>query len=510
MLRFAGYLDRKGFLWAAALRLTLFVASVVGFPFALSMVAIASNCRSVGGACGAVGLVTAVALKPLAFVLLVSSFVGISLRRVRDAGMPAWIGLIIPLLLAADYQFLIFSAAPWSFAFSAGVLMTPVPQFAIFALVCIAVLCIFPSRADSPTSRNPFGPIGLVAFGLALFVAFIAALRILDAVPILGWSTLWTSIPLGRTLWVRYAMTGLAVLFVVMAWRARRDSAVAPIYRISERPPGTAFPIKRLVGLALIPTLVAFAVGVGSQSFSLAISAAVNLVPILLPTFAIYFGIIFALFLVIWRRGPRSIAALMVALLPFAHWGHAQWAAWQEHRQETAEIVAIPTVPAARIPSTLVFESQNWIGRHGVWAVPGIEQVIFKGAYGPALVQFDRPQRGMDTPKQVTVESPPPEYLLLKVARASGFAERNRIYSVDGGPLELRLVGPTRDDLIAVWYRKFNPRPTAIPLLTLSGWYRGSNRALTTETDTAVGRFLAAALAPSRRAGETEMAPNGG
>ena len=34
------------------------------------------------------------------------------------------------------------------------------------------------------------------------------------------------------------------------------------------------------------------------------------------------------------------------------------------------------------------------------------------------------------------------------------------------------LVGPRRDDLVAVWYRAFNPPPANLPLLALGGWYR--------------------------------------
>ena len=44
----------------------------------------------------------------------------------------------------------------------------------------------------------------------------------------------------------------------------------------------------------------------------------------------------------------------------------------------------------------------------------------------------------------------------------------SHIRSAAGGPFELRYVHLGQDDLVAVWYRAFNPRPSAMPLLTLS------------------------------------------
>ena len=140
MFTFAGYLSRKPFIRASVLRIGLFFASVVGFPFLLMAVAAVTNCRSVGSACGAVGLLAATAFKPLAFVLFVFSFVGIAIRRACDAGMPGWVGLFVPLLFAADYTFLVFAITPWSFAFSAGALYRAFPQFMLLALGCVAAL----------------------------------------------------------------------------------------------------------------------------------------------------------------------------------------------------------------------------------------------------------------------------------------------------------------------------------------------------------------------------------
>jgi len=69
-------------------------------------------------------------------------------------------------------------------------------------------------------------------------------------------------------------------------------------------------------------------------------------------------------------------------------------------------------------------------------------------------------------------------------------------YANGGGPLELRFVAPQRDELVAVWYREYNPPPTDWPLLTMTGWYRGPSPDGTRAEDTEVlvRTFLAKAL----------------
>ena len=112
---------------------------------------------------------------------------------------------------------------------------------------------------------------------------------------------------------------------------------------------------------------------------------------------------------------------------------------------------------------------------------------------GTHLVQFERNPRP-NAERQTPVASLPDEYLLLKVGQSSSFAKARQIYSAAGGPLELRYVSASRDDLIAIWYQAFNPGPAALPLLTSSGWYRGPNSVSSGDIDVKVSEFLATAL----------------
>lgn len=223
----------------------------------------------------------------------------------------------------------------------------------------------------------------------------------------------------------------------------------------------------------------------------------VNMSSIVLPTFAIYFFLLLGLWLVWSRRTPYSLAVLLLSMMPFLHWSYAQWAAFSEHRREAAEIAAVQTKPPPHLPTTMVLESRDLYGLHGAWKIPSIDRVIAKGPYGSKLMQFERARPGGPSKQPAEAVSLPDEYLLLKVGRSSGFAKSRQIYYGAGGPFELRYVAPSHDDLVAVSYRAFNPGPGIVPVLTSSGWFRGSNSVTTTEISRSIGDFLVASLKTS-------------
>jgi hypothetical protein len=218
-----------------------------------------------------------------------------------------------------------------------------------------------------------------------------------------------------------------------------------------------------------------------------------------LPTLALYFGLLLGLYLAATRRNAMSSGILVLALLPFADWGYEQWSTARAQEQEAREIAAIPITPVARIPATLVWESDGGIGLNTVWTIPAIQHVIEKSTRSSSLQEVERPPdiKHVRYTKPTPVASLPDEYLLLKLGRDSGYAKKSLIYSAAGGPFELRYVHSGQDDLVAVWYRAFNPRPSAMPFLTLLGWYRGPNTTTAEEIAASLAAFLASALPSS-------------
>ncbi len=492
MFKFHGYLARSQFMWGAGLRIALFLASIIGFPFLVRALAQATRCGI--DTCGALSLVTAMAFKPLAFVIFVFSFVGISMRRARDAGVQGWIGLFIPLLLALDYGFFVLAGAPWSLAFSVGALHIPPPRHSLLALACIAALCALPSRRDGPGSGNPFGYAGLAAFFLGLAVVAPAIIGFALAPVLIHASKPLLNViaPLfAVTAAVPYLMICLAALLAWIVWQNFGHVAVMPSPSLPEPAPSD-IPGKTLAALAFALAIVVFAVSMQSQHGGLVwIALATHLTTAVLPTALLYFCLLVTAFLVLKRRTATSVALLVLAALPFMHWLYAYRAASMAHRQEASEIAAIPTTAAARVPPTMVVNSRSMPELRAIWAVKGIEQVIVVEAFGnTTLREFNRPPDGGRSPRPREVVSLPDEYLLLRVGPASRFSQRGRLYGAAGGPLELRYVDLQHDELVGVWYRVFNPGPTFPPMLTATGWFRGANSATTDEVNASLSTFL--------------------
>ena len=138
-------------------------------------------------------------------------------------------------------------------------------------------------------------------------------------------------------------------------------------------------------------------------------------------------------------------------------------------------------------------------GENAVWTIAAIQHVIEKSTLSHSLQEVERPPdpKHVRYTKPTPVASLPDEYLLFKLGRESGYANKSLIYSAAGGPFELRYVHSGQDDLVAVWYRAFNPRPSAMPLLTLLGWYRGPNTTTAGVIAASVAAFLASTLPSS-------------
>lgn len=399
-------------------------------------------------------------------------------------------------MLASSYGFLIYAGAPWSLAFTSGVLFKTFPTHALLALYCIAFLCVMPSHGDRDGIANPFGAAGLAATALGFLIAVEVTLGLVSAFA--GFQP-WTLLLLRLWRYVGqvtpYAMIAFAVTLAWIAWRYRfpGDDAAGTSMPQRAAPKLAPPPIEWLLTAALVLALVACVVSFdGELSNNIPMVLIANLSSIMLPTLGVYFFLLLGLWLTVFRRTLGSSVVLLLALLPFLHWGYAHRTAAQDHAREAAEIAAVKTMVAPRIPATIVFESGHTEGLRGSWKVPAIDRVIAKGGFGPGLTQFQR--NGSRAMKQSAVTALPDEYLLLKVGRASRFAKPRQIYAAAGGPLELRYVDATHDDLVAVWYRAFNPAPSRLPVLTTMGWYRGPNSAMSGDVDRRVGEFLAAAL----------------
>jgi len=491
MFTFTGYLNQRRFAYAAGFRIGLFIASVLAFPFALYGLAILTDCRSVGGACGAVGLVGAMAFKPLVAYLFVFSFLGISLRRSRDAGLPAWIGLVIPLLLAADLNNLMVIGAPWSLAFSQGI-GTSWPRFAVQALACIFILCLLPSCEPTSGASFPFGNAGKIAFALGLYISFFNVLSVLSGNRALDpyIRPIWMMMPRIFGMAVLYVKLAFMALMLWIAWNERHQPTPPKAGQPTSQPAGIEMPNKEIIWSAVIVTFVVYALTVDAGPLFV-ISLPINFTPILLPTLLLYLALIWTIVRSTKARTLGSFVLVALAASPFLHWGYSRWEVSQAEVREAAEIKAIPTIAPGVVPPVLVVESRESVGP--AWAVPQIQRVIWKDGYPEKFRQLERSERQSFYPAAV-MDGVPDTYLLLKRGRSSSFAKPRQQYATDGGPYELRIVAPGRNDLIAVSYKTLNPRPSLLPVLMQTGWYRGSNQVMSDTVSASVSNFLLSSL----------------
>ena len=221
---FAGQMSRDRYTRAVLVRLGLFVAATAAFPFLLYGIATLSNCRSVGGACGAVGLVVSLYGKPPIYLLFVASFIGITIKRLRDLRLPVALAAIVPLLMLADFSFGVTIGAPWSLGFVLGA-MGGWPRYLFMALVGVALLCIVPTPADDEAGNGRrWGYAGAILLGGLVFVTFGALMSLVP--PLSIWFGGASGVAFSQTVMRSYAIYGIPVVIVALvalvAWQQRR------------------------------------------------------------------------------------------------------------------------------------------------------------------------------------------------------------------------------------------------------------------------------------------------
>lgn len=219
---FEGMMSRGEFAKAAAIRISAFLVVTFAFPFVLRYAVLHSGCAI--DSCGAVSLMLSFFGKPAIYLLFVFSMLNITVRRLRDAGIPPALMIVLPIMLLADLGFALSVGAPWSAGFAAGELAPTIPKFMLAAGVCVIFLCIVPEGRP-----EDWGWVGGVALALLLVITAHAALNLVSAfAPFTGSRKLMEFyIQLIRPLapylaFIPYVVASLAVVLTFAAWRQYR------------------------------------------------------------------------------------------------------------------------------------------------------------------------------------------------------------------------------------------------------------------------------------------------
>lgn len=489
--------SRKRFIVSIAISIAAFVALTVAFAYAVAAATEGTGC-TVPGACGAVGLVFAMMVKPLVFGLFLLSLIPALAGRLRDIGVTPWLCLFVLLLIAADHAALLAAGAPWAFAFSIGVLQVDLPIYLFEALALIVVLGIVPPR-DGRVSLRALGWPAWLALALALPVALAALFKqlpvllsgLLPAIMALDW-LLRPVFQFGiYTFW----LLPVAVAFALWP-RAGQTAAAAPTV-----PKGQRLPLMRLaliaLGLAVVATLL---VGPGGFSLTWLIMLPAATVPIVLPNAALFFAILLAAYL--WAKRPSWIpAVLTVALVViYGSWGYEQYLRANLNAFDARELAAIETYRPTVMPRAIVLESTTFLRElleRGDFDIVAVESKTGPVGYRYATAEEVPPDPHGGRAKIVPydIAAMPDSYLVLKSWRNSSFYSDAHGGRYEGSsPYELRIAEDGSDRLVAVWYQRRMEKLSWLPVLTMMGWKRDDRQPPHLQDDDGIRYFLAMAL----------------
>ncbi len=130
--------------------------------------------------CGALSLVQSLYLKPIMVFVCLALFVWPTVRRSRDAGMPGWIGLVVPMLLSIDAALFLFAGAPWTLSFTLGQSgRLPPPIGTLAALIATIALAIPVSQPPRDWQRVPKDWFERIAVGAVIATLAARAAKLL-------------------------------------------------------------------------------------------------------------------------------------------------------------------------------------------------------------------------------------------------------------------------------------------------------------------------------------------
>lgn len=148
-------MTKSDFRTKAMLWLGVLVGFVLAFPLILKALVGLSNCRGIGGACGALAAVIGALLKPAVVLLVGLWLVWMIHRRLRGLGMGAGWSVAALLWLFGSMQFLVGFGNFWGANFSLGIIAFPSMVLTALLLLFIAFLCfVEPSAVHSDRPGN--------------------------------------------------------------------------------------------------------------------------------------------------------------------------------------------------------------------------------------------------------------------------------------------------------------------------------------------------------------------
>jgi len=468
MFQWTGMLDRAAYARRLAAALSYLVAITVGFGLVVWGIEEASGCKGVGG-CEAVGLSASLTLKPVLFYLFLAIIANFCIRRARDIGAPGWTGLFIPLMFFGSYPFTMAVAPHQGHGFPPAILSMPFLWYLLFGLACAALLGLAQKDALRGGMNAGLkwailimgGTIATSATGLGLGTLLVGVPSIVTAVLFLVHSA-----PFAMPVFF-----GACVLALVKAMRGEGSVETSKI-NTTEVP----WKLWRPIAVALMTALLCACLASGQAAVSGLWIFPLFVIPLLIPTFAVYFFPIAAAFRFGQTRRKLWIVLFLVSLTPFAGWGANAWMAREPRLRELDDIARIQTVPLRARTSSVMLEGGDLdtvrcVRRQMLSSETGIDEVLIPG---PKVGSFERYTRATAYALSHTgevLEQPPKAYLAVALG-ASRYAPPRKLLDPAAPPFEVYSVVADSRNLAAVSYTTMRSHLSVPPVLSILGWYR--------------------------------------
>lgn len=145
MFKFSGFLAPGAYAIQLAIRIGVFLIVTIASPLLMG-----ASCRT--HECVATLVLLVIIVKPLVYLAFIFSLLSITVRRLNDADLPAWLVVPVVFLLLKDLDFAALAGAHVALLVGYAKFLGG-PLYFLTALLCLAALCCVPTR-EEPGSRT--------------------------------------------------------------------------------------------------------------------------------------------------------------------------------------------------------------------------------------------------------------------------------------------------------------------------------------------------------------------
>jgi hypothetical protein len=230
------------FRWYALAWLCLLIGFIALFPFLLVAFVKMTNCKGIGGACGAVAVVFGVTVKPLGVLASGIFILTIAWRRLRRLEMSHLWAASVFLWFFASSMFLVGVGNFWGANFTMGL---PGARPVVFLFLLVFTLFLALASEREPTVPSETARIAWIVVTVSAIHSFLLSLDLFlnFAIMVLPWSTidpvrvviwkiqaaaqLWLPLPRGAMIWMTLAVFTGALVTILVEQRRHASPAHA-------------------------------------------------------------------------------------------------------------------------------------------------------------------------------------------------------------------------------------------------------------------------------------------